>query len=609
MGSSHSYVTDPNAFATEVNENDDRSHWRSYDYVVVGGGTAGSVLASRLSEDPNASILLIEAGNSHEKESFTRIPLAWPEILKSSIDWNYQTVNQPLAGNREHDIPRGKVLGGTSAINALLYQHCSPEDYDEWERLGATGWGYKDLHPYFIKSERYTPHPNHSGVVSSDHGSDGPWKTTYADAPPIHNVIINAIEELGVKRIDDFNTAKGQMGVSTLLSVVNQGERNSVAVAYLPPSVLKRPNLTVAVSTVVERVLFDESGSEPRAVGVEVSKSPVAPKYRIKANREVIICGGTIASPHILLVSGIGPKEVLSKAGIKVVKDLPQVGKNYYDHISSGPICFRAKTGYSLDFLNSPIQAIFALLQWLTFRKGPMTNLASPGAAFIRIDDDKLPYSSKSSSEVPVRSNNAGLNTPDIEILWFPLVSAGLGIKTPPGIHGTTVAPVVLKPESSGTITVTSSSVYEQPVIDPNFFASDNDMNILIRGARFAMRIGRAECAKGILEPKADSKDTKDYFYMGDVDPDRITDEEIKEYILSHCSTAFHPTSTARIGASPETGVVDPRLRVFGVKGLRVVDASVFPNQISGHPAAPVVAVAEKAADIIKADAKTTQTT
>jgi choline dehydrogenase len=192
-----------------------------------------------------------------------------------------------------------------------------------------------------------------------------------------------------------------------MTDVAHRTPGNSVAVAYLPPTVLKRPNLTVAVSTVVERVLFDESGSEPRAVGVEVSKSLVAPKYRIKANREVIICGGSIASPHILLVSGIGPKGVLSKAGVKVVKDLPQVGKNYCDvrlltdhgcshdsypcaqHISSGPICFRAKPGYSLDFLNSPIQAIFAMLQWLAFRTGPMTTLASPGAAFIRVDDDK----------------------------------------------------------------------------------------------------------------------------------------------------------------------------------------------------------------------------
>ncbi|KAF8487360.1 GMC oxidoreductase [Russula ochroleuca] len=604
MGSSHSYVTDPDAFATKVKETDDKSSWKSYDYVVVGGGTAGSVLASRLSEDPNVSVLLIEAGNSYEKDFLTQIPLAWPQILKSSIDWDYQTVNQPRAGDRQHSVPRGKVLGGCSSINALIYQHCSTEDFDEWERLGATGWGYKDLYPYFIKSEKYTPSPDHPGVVSSDHGLDGPWKTTFADVPRIHNVLIDACEELGVKRIDDFNTPKGQMGVSTFLSITDHGKRDSAAIAYLTPTVLKRPNLTVALSTVVERVLFDESGSEPHAVGVEVSKSAEAPKYRVRANREVILCGGTIASPQILLVSGIGPEEVLSKAGIKVVKDLPQVGKNYYDHISSGPICIRAKPGYSLDFLNSPIQAIGAMLQWFVFGKGPMTELAAPGAAFIRVDDETLPYSSNSSSDVPLRANNAGPNTPDLEIVWFPLVIGGFGIKTPPGIYGATMGPVVLKPESSGTITVESPSVYDKPVIDPNFFASENDMNVLVRGVRFSMRVGRANSAKNVFEPKADSIDTKDFFYMGDADPDRITDEEIKEYIRGHCSAAFHPTSTARIGASPETGVVDPRLRVFGVKGLRVVDASVFPNQISGHPAAPVVAVAERAADIIKEDAK-----
>ncbi|KAI9454085.1 GMC oxidoreductase, partial [Russula earlei] len=601
MGSSYSYVTDPNAFATDAK--DDRSHWKSYDYVIVGGGTAGSVLASRLSEDPNVTVLVIEAGNSNDKVLLTRIPLAWPQILKSPVDWNYQTVNQPHAGNRPHDVPRGKVLGGTSSINALIYQHCSPEDFDEWERLGAAGWGYKDLHPYFIKSEQYIPHPNHPGVQASDHGSNGPWKITYADNPPIHNILIDACEELGVKRIPDFNTAKGQMGVSTFHTYIDKGQRYSPAVAYLTPTVLKRPNLTIAVNTIVEKVLIDESGPEPCAVGVEISKSPISPKYCITANREIILCGGAVATPHILLVSGVGPQEDLSKVGIKVVKDLPQVGKNYYDHISSGPICIRSKPGYTLDFLNSPIQAVLALLQWLTFKSGPMTGLAAPGAAFIRVDDNNLPYSSKSSTDVPVRTNHAGQNTPDLEVIWFPVVNGGFGIKTPPGIYGATLGPVVLKPESSGTITVKSSSVYEQPVIDPNFFASDNDMNVLIRGVRFCTRIGRADCAKNIFEPKADSTDTKDFFYMGDVDPDRITDEEIKEYILSHCSAAFHPTSTARIGPSPETGVVDTRLRVFGVKGLRVVDASVFPNQISGHPVAAVVAVAEKAADIIKADA------
>ncbi|KAH9966190.1 GMC oxidoreductase [Lactifluus volemus] len=604
MGSSHSYVSDPNIFATEFKGNDDKN-WRAYDYVIVGGGTAGSVLASRLSEDPNVTVLLLEAGDSYTKAFLTQVPLAWPKLLKSSIDWDYQTVNQPRAGDRTHDVPRGKVLGGCSSINGLIYQHCSHEDFDEWERLGAAGWSYKDLHPYFIKSELYTPHRRRRDVDLSDHGSNGLWKTGYAPVPPVHDTLINACEELGVQRIEDFNTAKGQMGVSTFLSVTDKGKRQSVAVAYLSPSVLRRRNLTVAITTVVEKVIFDESGTEPRAIGVQVSKSPKSPKYRVKANREVILCGGTVATPHILLLSGIGPQEELSKVGIKIVKDLSQVGKNYYDHISSGPICLRGKPGYTLDFLNSPVLGALAMLRWLLFKKAPMTCLASPGAAFIRVDDEKLPYHSNSSTNVPVQTNNAGPNTPDLEIIWFPLVSGGATTQTPPGIYGATVAPVVLKPQSSGTITIQSANVYDKPLIDPNFFASENDMNVLIRGVRFSMRIGRANCVKGVLEPKADSTDTNDLFYAGDADPDRITDEEIKQFILAHCAAAFHPTSTARIGASSETGVVDPHLRVFGVKNLRVVDASIFPNQLSGHPAAAVVAVAEKAADIIKADSTT----
>jgi len=604
MGSSHSYVSDPSVCATEVKGKDnDRDSWKAYDYVIVGGGSAGSVLASRLSEDPGVTVLLIEAGNNHEKEFLTKVPLAWPKTLKTSIDWDYKTVTQPRAGNHPHDVPRGKVLGGCSSINALLYQHCSPEDFDEWERLGATGWSYKDLHPYFVKSETYKSDPKHPNVVVSEHGSSGPWKIGHAEPVPITDVLLDACDELGAKRIHDFNTAKGHIGSSTFFTFTDKGKRHSTAIAYLSPNVLSRPNLTVAINTMVEKILFDESGAEPRAIGVEVSKSPKSPKYCVRAMHEVILSAGAVATPHLLLLSGIGPQEELSKVGIKAVKDLSQVGKNYYDHISSGPICFRGKPGYSLDFLNSPIRAVVAMFQWILLGQGPMTKLASPAAAFIRVDDDKLPFGSKSSTDVPVRSNNAGPNTPDLEIVIFPLVIAGFDIQTPPGIYGATLGPVVLKPESSGTITINSASVYDQPVIDPNFFSSENDMNVLVRGVRFSMRIGRTERVKGILAPKADSADKKDFFYMGDADPDRITDEEIKEFIRSHCSAAFHPTSTARIGASSETGVVDPYLRVFGVQGLRVVDASVFPNQVSGHPIAAVVAIAEKAADLIKASA------
>ncbi|KAI9435467.1 GMC oxidoreductase [Lactarius indigo] len=551
MGSSHSYVSDPSICATEIKgKDDDRNSWKAYDYVIVGGGSAGSVLASRLSEDPGVTVLLIEAGNNHEKELLTHIPLAWPKTLKTSVDWDFKTVTQPRAGNRPHDCPRGKILGGCSGINAMMYQHCSPDDFDEWERLGATGWGYKDLHPYFIKSENYTPHPQHPGVVASDHGSNGPWKIGHSDTGgPITDILLDACDELGAKRIRrgyffgyDFNTAKGQIGASTFVSFIDKGKRNSTANAYLPPNVLSRPNLTIAVNTIVEKILFDESGPEPCAIGVEVSKSSKSPKYRVRATREVILSAGTVGTPHLLLLSGIGPQEELSKVGIKAVKDLSQVGKNYYDHISSGPVCARGKPGYTLDFLNSP-----------------------------------------SSSNVPVRSNKAGPKTPDLEIVIFALVIAGFNTQTPSGIYGATFGPVVLKPESSGTITLKSASVYDKPDIDPNFFSSENDMNLLVRGVRFSMRIGRAERVKGVLEPKADSVDKEDFFYMGDADPDRVRTQSHHPFCNSH-----PVTSTARIGASPETGVVDSHLRVFG---------------ISGHPVAAVVAVAEKAADIIKSGA------
>ncbi|KAI0295836.1 GMC oxidoreductase [Multifurca ochricompacta] len=576
MGSSHSYISDPAKFAASV----DVDNEREYDYVIIGGGTAGCVLASRLTESSATSVLLIEAGGPQESELLTKIPLGWPKTLKTHLDWNFiSTYTTTKWANRKVAIPRGKVIGGTSSINALIYQH-----FEQWVNLGATGWGYKDLLPYFEKSESFTPHPAYPGIIPENHGHTGPWQTGLSnESGPVNKAIIDACVELGVKPVGDFNSPQGCLGVSSFTFTLDgKGQRHSVAKAYLSPSVLERPNLTVAVHTTTEKILFENSPSGPRAIGVQLAKSASAQKYRVKAKKEVIICSGAVGTPHLLQVSGLGPKEDLEKVGVTVVKDLPQVGKHFQDHAAGGPVTIRAKRGWTLDYLNNPISGLLALVKWLVNGTGPMSALGVPGAAFIRSDDKSLRFDGKLAGNEPeIRDLTAGPNSPDLEVMWFPCITGDLSSPPPRGEYGVTIGAIVLKPEGSGTVTLKSSSIYDNPDIDPNLFESENDYNVAIKGLRFVLRLARTQSMKNVLDVKPHSTNQSDMFWPGDADPDQ--------------------TSSARIGSSPETGVVDASLKVHGVLGLRICDASVFPSQLSGHPAAVVVAVAEKAADMLKA--------
>ncbi|KAI0045893.1 GMC oxidoreductase [Auriscalpium vulgare] len=603
MGASHSFLSDLSQFATPVS-GDREAKGREYDYVIAGGGTAGCVLASRLSEDPNVTVLLIEAGGSHEKELFTRLPLGWPQAVKTHLDWQFQSVPQSRSANRQFAVPRGKVLGGTSSINALIYQRCSPEDFEEWVRLGAAGWGYEDILPYFDKSEGFVPNPKYPGMKPEYHGTSGPWKTGVPDEEsPVQKALVEACEELGVKAIGDFNSPEGNLGASTFTSTADgKGSRSSVANSYLTPSVRNRPNLTIAIHTVIEKILFSDASGTPQAVGLQVSKSQDAPKFRVMARKEVLVCAGAVGTPHLLLVSGLGPKEQLDKLGVKVVKDISQVGEKYYDHVAGGAVTARAKPGWTYDYLSNPLSGLFALAKWYLTGKGPMTAMAAPGAAFIRTDDKNIRFDSKLGGELPVRDLAAGPKGPDIEVLWFPLITGDLSGPPPRGLNGITIGAMAIKPETGGTVTLKTGSIYDKPLVDPNVYESENDWRVVALGMRFILRLVRTERMKGILDLKPHATDQSNIFWPGDADPDQITDDEIKSYIRNNSLPIFHPTSSARMGATQETGVVDPSLKVFGVKGLRVVDASVFPSQVSGHPAAVVVAVAEKAADLIKAE-------
>ncbi|KAJ3538326.1 hypothetical protein NM688_g6537 [Phlebia brevispora] len=602
---SKAILSDPLRFATEVSDATNPSSYRKYDYVIIGGGTAGCVLASRLSEDAGVTVLLIEAGKSYDSDLLTRIPLAFTKVFKTATDWDFQTTPQAALNGREVYWPRGKILGGTSAINALIVHHCAPEDFDEWVRLGATGWDYESIRPYFTKSEGYSPSLLFPDIKVGDRGVQGPWRTGHGhEFAPVHKAVFEACKSLGMPYNPDFNTPNGTMGVSGFLGMVDEhGQRSSTATAYLSKDVLARPNLTVAISTMVEKILFDKTGDQPRAVGVELSTSPTSPRYRVTATHEVILSAGAVCSPQILLVSGVGPAKELEILGIPVVKDLSEVGKNLSDHISCGPLNFPTKPGVTWDYLNGPLSGAMALFRWLVFGKGPMATLGTPAGAFVRSDDPNLPLRAKDTAlrDDTVKDLTSGPNAPDIEILWAPVLVLDHGLKAPPaGINVVFVKGAIsLKPESTGAITLKSKSIWDKPVIDAGYFTSESDLNIVLRATRLCLQLARTEPLKSMLDLK-DGADPNSFFWPGAADPDKISDAELKAWIRKHAVPPFHPISSNRIGTDSSSSVVDPDLRVHGITGLRVVDASVFPGQVSGHPCAVVVAVAERIADHIK---------
>ncbi|OCH93152.1 GMC oxidoreductase [Obba rivulosa] len=598
-------------------ESTDTQGWKQYDYIVVGGGTAGCVLASRLSEDRRITVLLLEAGRSHNGRlvDMTHIPIAFQQLFKTEVDWDFETTSQKNVDERRIYYPRGKVLGGCSGTNAGIFHHCAPEDFDDWEKIGAAGWGYKDMRPYLLKAEKYLPNPAFPNVKVDNRGSSGHIFTRKSeDAAPVNKVIIEACGKLGIPYTEDLNTPSGTLGATEFIGTIDTtGKRSSTASAYLTPSVLARPNLTVGINVRVERIVFSSSDSAdtdatPRASGVIIATSPSSPRFGVCVSREVIVCAGAVATPQLLMLSGVGPAAELNELGIAVVKDLPHVGRNLADHITCGSLVFRARRGprITLDHLAHPLHGALALAQWLLTGRGPMASIAASAGAFLRADDPALrgAFASAASPGVAVRDRTSGAGAPDIEIAWGAAVLLDNGLqKPPPGCPGLTFSAIALRPESTGAITLASRSVWSAPLIDTNYFASENDLNVLVRGTRLLLRLARTEPLASLLdlEPHPDGVlDGEDVFWPGSADPDAVTDEQLKAWIRKKAGPVFHPVSTARMGAGAGDSVVDNVLRVHGVAGLRVVDASVFPTQVSGHPCAVVVAMAERAAELIR---------
>ncbi|KAF8996801.1 GMC oxidoreductase [Cyathus striatus] len=570
-------LADAAAFATRIHsENeDDQSKWKKYDFVIVGGGTAGITLASRLSEDSGVTVLLIEAGQSHEGHFPSRIPFTFNANFKRHSDWDYLTVPQHDLENRELYFPRGKLLGGCSSISVCIYHRCSPEDFDLWENNGAEGWGYRDLLPYFKKSEGYWESPTgYRGVNLEDRGRNGPWKVTHIDQGLMNDVLLETCSEIGIPRISDFNTDKGTLGASTFSRTVDEkGNRSSVATAYLTPSVLARPNLTI--------------GSPP-------------------ARRRLSSLKWEHRKYFTLWHWACGPSP---RNGIEVVKDLNHVGKNLVEHLTCGPLSLRTKPAISWNHLLSPLSGLKAFMQWYILGSGPLRTLVSPGAAFVRSDYKSLPYEARSGQGVIPADITAGTNSPDIEIIWFPTIVLDSGhAPTPKGVEGITLSAIALKPSSSGQVLLKTSSIWDKPAIDANpiddwlieqLLFLENDFNVIVRGTRLIMKLIKTEPLASYVVKEGSSD--YDFLWPGHANPDGVTDAQIKDWIRKNGVPAWHPTSSARMGTSESNSVVDTKLRVHGMEGLRIVDASVFPTQVSGHTTAVVVAMAEKAADMIRA--------
>ncbi|CAE6512963.1 unnamed protein product [Rhizoctonia solani] len=571
---------------------EDVASWKKWDYIIVGGGSAGCVLAHRLSEDPNVSVLVIEAGKDCLDQLFSRIPLTFGRLFNTEADWAYTTKPQSTLDGRSLFWPRGKMLGGCSSINAMVYTHAAPSDYDDW---AVEGWTYEDLKPYFRKAEKFTPHVGHPLVDPSHRGDQGHWKTGYSYFADTCRLWIESCKQVGIPYNPDINTPAGTIGVSEIVSHVDpQGQRSSTSTAYLPKSVLERPNLTVLIDTRITRLLFDTSNpDEPRAVGVEIAQSANGSRYRIAASKEVILSAGAIGTPQILLASGVGPKDVVEKASVQVLKESNHVGRNLYDHLLSCVI-FRATE--SLDYLGTTSGSLLPLAKWLATGTGPLTSNLCEGGLFIRTDDPKI----FGPNPAHIEDTTSGPNAPNLEMACAPLTFAEHGFKSaPPGEKAFTMAPVLLRPKSSGFITISSGNVWDNAVIEPNYFADPNDIKTLVQGVRLALKIAHTKplADKLIFRPNTD---TSSVFFMGDQDPATITDAEIEAWLRREAQTIYHPVGTAKMGSSIETSVVDSQLRVHGVKGLRVVDASMFPKQLSAHPVAGIVAIAERAADLIK---------
>ena len=529
----------------------------SYDYIIIGAGSAGCVLANRLTEDANCKVLLLEAGAA-DKKAEIHIPGAYTKLNHTAVDWSFWTEPQKHIDNRRLYIPRGKTLGGSSSTNAMAYVRGNKEDYNEWEALGNKGWGYEEVLPYFKKSE------SHEQFGEPYHGEDGPMNITLAQQPSMLGpVFVDACTQCGIPANTDYNGAE-QEGASMLQFTIKKNKRHSAADAFLKPA-MRRSNLTVRTNTHVRCVLIEDG----RAVGVEVITS-YSDTERINCSKEVILSAGAIQSPQILMLSGVGDPQELTKQGIDVKHPLPGVGKNLQDHVWAGVSSLSVIP--TANSLLKPINMGKAVLQHILFKSGPLSNSPIEANAFLKSDP--------------------GVTRPDIQFHFVPLgitdyTTDLYDINTFPKQDGFGIIAILIRPESRGYVGLKSSKPKDPPVIQPNVLSSPNDRKKLLTALQKAIEVMGADPLKG-------------YSLEGICFPSELTDKALDAHINQSLETLYHPVGTCKMGKD-SMAVVDDSLRVYGVKCLRVVDASIMPTIVSGNTNAAAIMIGEKGADLIKA--------
>jgi choline dehydrogenase len=520
----------------------------NYNFIIIGAGAAGCVLADRLSVNPQNRVLLLEAGQPDNKPEI-KIPAAFSKLFKTDYDWNYSAVPQSNLKGRQSYWAKGKTLGGSTSINAMMYLRGVPADYDAWEAMGNSGWGWQDVLPYFRRSER-----NSRG--SSDlHGDSGSlYVEDLRDPNPLSRAFIQAAQASDIPYNPDLNGDR-QDGVGWVQVMQHHGQRWSAVDAFLRPA-MQRSNLNVLTGAQITRVLIQNR----RAAGVEYLRDGI--RQIVTANREVILSGGSVGSAQLLLLSGIGSATRLRELEIDVVADLPGVGHNLRDHVATA-VVMGSTQPLSMLNANTPLE----LLKYLLLRRGKLTSSVLEAAAFLR--------------------TTPNLIAPDLELQFAPVVFYEYGL-IPATQHGMTIGPTLIAPRSVGSMHLRSPDPLDCPIIDPQYLSDPegHDLKVMIAGVRKAQEIFANKPMTA--------------YTSAPIMPEQVlrSDREIEEYVRSMSDGWWHPVGTCRMGTDP-MAVVDPALRVYGVSGLRVVDASVMPTIPRCHTTAPTIMIAEKAADLI----------